>query len=98
VETDASPRLSLVQVELAEQVNEVEHFVVAPHPRRESRERFPIMRLVTLFVGDKIVNPVSIGPIRLDRDKIKVLLFDQCLGDLGSDTIELRRSVARSRV
>jgi hypothetical protein len=53
------------------------------------------VRLLTLFVRDKVMNPVGIGPVCFDRDEIEILAFEQCLGDLGPDAVELRRAVAR---
>jgi hypothetical protein len=48
----------------------------------------PIVRFLTLLVRYKIMNPVRIGPVRLDCDEIEVLSFDERFRDFGPDPVE----------
>jgi hypothetical protein len=78
-------------------LDELHHLDVAPHPPGETPEigeRFGGIEIVA-GTADIAVDPVGVGPVRLDRDGREPLLVDQPLGDPGSLAIELVGAVGR---
>ena len=76
-------------------LDEVQHVVVAPHPRREA----PEVRQGGVRVGvarethHVAIHPIRVGPIALDRNRGEAMLLDQTPGDAGALSVELVRSV-----
>jgi hypothetical protein len=74
--------------------DEVTHFGIAPHPTGEPRKGLFggwCMRVV----ADVAVDTCGVGPIRLDRDDIEPVLFNQAARDRRSGLVEFRSAMAR---
>src|SRR6266446_1826084 len=75
--------------------HEVEHVRVAPHPDREPLEtgKGGVGVPVLAQSPDEAVDPVRVGPVRLDRDSVKAFFDDQALGEPRPLGVEIVRAV-----
>lgn len=78
----------------AHPVGELEHLLVAPHPRREAREYIAMPRAGRL-VANIIIDPRGIGPVGLDRDNVETVALDQPARDRGAGAVEFGSPVSR---
>ena len=89
IETCAQGRLGDSGVEGSEPLDEAPRLVIAPHPRREARERG---RLGTVPVGQRLhvtIDTPPVGPVCLNGDDAKSTAADELPGDAGAQAIEL---------
>ena len=76
----------------AQPVDEIRDLDIAPHPLRKAPERGAATDMDGL-VPDIAIDTRRIRPIRLDRDDIEPVPFDQPARDPRARAIELRCSV-----
>ena len=76
-------------------LDEVQHVVVAPHPRREAPEvrQGGVRVAVARETHHVAIHPIRVGPIALDRNRGEATLLDQAPGDAGALSVELVRPV-----
>src|ERR1019366_3103277 len=79
----------------AQPVDEVVHLLVAPHPRREARERRELERRATGTAEHVVVDPGSVGPVALHRDEVEASTGDELARDARAHAVELARAMRR---
>lgn len=78
-------------------MDKLEHIGVAPHPRRkalEAAERRDGTGIVAR-AAHETVDPIGIGPVALDHQRVKAFLLHQAPGDAGTRAVELVRPMGR---
>ena len=79
----------------AEPSDEVQDIGIAPHPGGESTKVPQRLHRVPVASGTTsvLINPIRVGPIRLDGDRRETLFRNQAFRDDGALSIELMRSM-----